>query len=244
MTRLHVVCPVYHEQDNIPRLWEEVQRHFRFSYRLHFVYDRVDDPTVPVLQSLQQQAPDRIALIHNPTGGVLNALKTGFRKMPPDVPVLVMMADLSDDLQVVEQMIAAWHRGVKVVVASRYMLGGRQIGGPPLKRFLARLAGNSLYWLRRMPVHDVTNNFRLYDSNFLESVQIESEGGFEVALELTVKAVRAGLPVAEIPATWRDRSTGVSRFKLMKWLSHYLRWYFLALRPLGVRRSDSAPRLI
>jgi hypothetical protein len=182
-------------------------------------------------------------LIHNPAGGVLNALKTGLRQMPPGVPVLVMMADLSDDLQVVEPMVAAWHGGVKVVVASRYMPGGRQIGGPPLKRFLARLAGNSLYWLRRIPVHDATNNFRLYDSSFLNTVQIESRGGFEVALELTVKAVRAGLPIVEIPATWRDRSAGASRFKLMKWLSHYLRWYLLALRPRGLGRSGNAPKV-
>ena len=54
---------------------------------------------------------------------------------------------------------------------------------------------------------------------------IESEGGFELALELTVKATLAGLTVREIPAMWRDRSAGESRFHLRAWLPHYLRWY-------------------
>ncbi|HEX7927951.1 MAG TPA: glycosyltransferase [bacterium] len=231
MALLHVVCPVYHEQDNVPALWREVQAHFRFPFQVHFVYDREDDPTVPVIRALQAQAPEQVALIPNPAGGALNALKTGLAAMPSGAPVLVMMADLSDDLVVVSAMLAAWERGAKVVVASRYMRGGRQLGGPLVKRMLSRLAGVSLYWLRRLPVHDATNNFRLYDGSFLKTVTVESHGGFELALELTVKAARAGLPIAELPATWRDRSAGTSRFKLMKWLPRYLRWYFLALKP-------------
>lgn len=231
MPLLHVVCPVYHEQDNIPPLWREVQQHFRFPFRVHFVYDREDDPTLPVLRDLMAKAPGQVAVIANPAGGALNALRTGLNQMPSGVPVLVMMADLSDDLSVVASMLKAWEAGAKIVVASRYMRGGRQLGGPLLKRTLSRLAGNSLYWLGRIPVHDVTNNFRLYDGAFLKTVTIESTGGFELALELTVKAVRAGLPVTEVPSTWRDRSAGTSRFKLMKWLPRYLRWYLLAMRP-------------
>lgn len=233
MAVLYVVCPVYHEQDNLPALWKEVQEHFTFPFRLHFVYDHEDDPTVPVVRALEEEAPGQVVLIRNPAGGALNALKTGMATVPPGVPVLVMMADLSDDLRIVPRMLAAWEAGAKVVAASRYMRGGRQLGGPLLKRVLSHLAGVSLYWLRRLPVHDATNNFRLYDSDFLHSVVIESTGGFELALELTVKAVRSGLPVEEIPTTWRDRSAGKSRFRLMKWLPHYLRWYLFALKPRG-----------
>ncbi len=47
--------------------------------------------------------------------------------------------------------------------------------------------------------HDPTNNFKLYSRRFLESVTIESTAGFELALELTVKASLAGLRIAEVP---------------------------------------------
>jgi hypothetical protein len=52
--------------------------------------------------------------------------------------------------------------------------------------------------------------------------------GFELALELTVKATLARRRVAEIPTTWKDRTAGQSNFKLRKWLPHYLHWYRVA----------------
>ena len=118
--------------------------------------------------------------------------------------------------------------GARVVCPSRYMPGGRQIGGPWLKGFLSRMAGLSLYWVAGLPTRDGTNNFRLYDAALVNELGIESVGGFELALELTAKAHRHGARVAELPATWRDRTAGESRFQLVKWLPHYLKWYFYA----------------
>ena len=98
----------------------------------------------------------------------------------------------------------------------------------------------TLHWFAGVPTHDPTNNFKLYSRRFLDAVTIESTAGFELALELTVKATQQGLPVAEIPTTWRDRTAGKSNFKLRKWLPNYLHWYRVAfmsrLRRLAGRR--------
>jgi hypothetical protein len=109
--------------------------------------------------------------------------------------------------------------------------GGRQIGGPWLKRFLSRLAGLSLHYLAGFPSHDATNNYRLYDADLVNELGIQSTGGFEVALELTARAFRRGVPIAEVPATWRDRTAGQSRFRLMSWLPRYLYWFGYAFLP-------------
>ena len=81
--------------------------------------------------------------------------------------------------------------GADLVAASRYMRGGRQIGGPRLKSLLSRLAGLSLHSIGGLPIHDPTNNFKLYRRSFLAAIPIESRAGFEVALELSVKATSA-----------------------------------------------------
>jgi hypothetical protein len=76
----------------------------------------------------------------------------------------------------------------------------------------------------------------LHDSDaanraMLGDIRIESKGGFELSLEITVKAFLAGYTISETPSTWRDRTAGTSRFKLWKWLPHYLKWYFMAFQP-------------
>jgi hypothetical protein len=133
-------------------------------------------------------------------------------------------------------MVALAVGGADVVSASRYMRGGHQIGGPALKRLMSRTAGLTLHWFAGVATHDPTNNFKMYSRRFLDTVTIESTAGFELALELTVKATIARRRVAEVPTTWRDRTAGVSNFKLRKWLPHYLHWYWVALRARLFRR--------
>ena len=137
-------------------------------------------------------------------------------------------------------MVAMAKGGADVVSASRYMRGGHQIGGPLLKRLMSRTAGLTLHWFGGVATHDPTNNFKLYSRRLLDDTPIESEAGFELALELTVKATLAGRRVAEVPTTWRDRTAGESNFKLRKWLPHYLRWYWIALRSRVAGRGAPA----
>ena len=54
---------------------------------------------------------------------------------------------------------------------------------------------------------------------------MESRRGFAVGIELTAKARRLRLPVAEIPTRWVERAAGRSSFRLASWLPCYLRWY-------------------
>src|SRR5258706_14736469 len=105
------------------------------------------------------------------------------------------------------------------------MRGGRQLGGPLLKRSMSRAAGLSLHWLGGLPIHDATSNFRLYSRRLLDQVTIESTGGFELGIQLTVKAYLLGLRVAEGLTNLADRTAGTSNFQLWNWLPRYLYWY-------------------
>jgi dolichol-phosphate mannosyltransferase len=222
---LSVVMPVYNEGANIAATLERLTRAIDADpLEILVVYDFDEDDTVPVVDRLQATIPG-LRLHRNDLGrGVLNAIKSGFAAARAP-HILVSMADGSDELTDVNHMLAVARSGADVVAGSRYMRGGRQIGGPLLKRTLSRAAGLSLHWLGGLPTHDATNNFKLYSRRLLDRVTIESTAGFELALELVVKAHLLGMRVEEIPTTWRDRSAGESRFRLWHWLPHYLRWY-------------------
>jgi hypothetical protein len=120
---------------------------------------------------------------------------------------------------------------VAVAAASRYMAGGQQVGGPVLKATMSRMAGRSLRLLAHVGTRDATNSFKAYATDFVREAGIDSRDGFEIGIELTAKAKRLGLPVAEIPTIWLDRQAGVSNFKVAKWIPSYLRWYKFAFGP-------------
>ena len=229
--RYSVVVPVFHEAETIGPFCRAVRDAFPPGYELLVCYDTAEDRTLPALAALPPaEKPPVVRLVHNTLGqGVRWAIEAGMRAAPGPV-VIVTMVDLSDDYRIVEAMVARAEAGAAVVCPSRYMPGGQQIGGPRLKGMLSRLAGLSLHGLAGLPTRDPTNSFKAYRSDFLERTPIESEAGFSLGLELTVKAHFAGLRVEEIPATWRDRTAGESRFRLAAWLPLYLRWYAWALR--------------
>jgi dolichol-phosphate mannosyltransferase len=222
---LSIVIPVYNEGENVaPTLRGVVERTHARPLEVLVVHDFDEDTTVPVVQRLQAEMPE-LRLHRNTLGrGVLNAMKSGLRAARAPF-VLVSMGDGSDNPDDIDPMYELARAGADVVAGSRYMRGGRQVGGPLLKRTMSRAAGLSLHWLGGVPVHDATSNFRLYSKRLLNQVTIESTGGFELGIELTVKAYLLGMRVAEVPTTWRDRTAGQSRFQLWQWLPRYVKWY-------------------
>ena len=228
---LTIVIPVYNEGAGFEDLWSELDRQLQFPFRALVVYDFDEDNTVPAVKAVIARGEQRLSLVkNNIRRGVVGALLTGFREVQ-EGPLLVVMADLSDDLAQVAKMLALYRQGYDVVVGSRYMKGGRIVHGPVLKQGLSRIAGISLCWLRGIPTHDATNAFKVYDATMLKQFSLESQRGFELNLEITVKAFLAGYRIVEIPSIWRDRTQGKSKFKLWAWLPHYLRWYLYAFRP-------------
>lgn len=225
--QLSIVMPVYNEGRVIKKTIEGVESKVKIPHELLIVYDMDEDTTIKPVRILQKKYPN-VKLVKNIFGrGALNALKTGLKRARGEV-VCVMMADLTDDPKILNQMCKKFERGFDVVAASRYMPGGKQIGGPLIKQILSRVAGVSLYYLVGLPTHDATNSFRLYSKKFLKSTEIESDGGFELAIELTVKAHFSGFGVTEVPTTWTYIAKE-SRFYLMRWLPKYLKWYLWAI---------------
>lgn len=228
-TQVEFLIPVYNEGANIARALEELDRLVPIAKRALVIHDTDEDDTVPVVGALREKYPWASTLRNDRGRGVLHAIRAGIDAATCEI-VVISMADLSDDVAIVPRMAAMIRdEGYDVVCASRYMKGGRQIGGPRFKKFLSRTAGVTLAWLTGIPTHDATNAFRAYRLSVLRRFPIESTGGFEYTLEITAKAYAAGCRIGEVPSTWRDRTAGASRFRLWRWLPRYLRWYLYAL---------------
>ncbi|MFC1559527.1 glycosyltransferase family 2 protein [Candidatus Margulisiibacteriota bacterium] len=223
---LAIVIPVYNEGVSITETIKQIRDKVSCNYQIYIVYDFDEDSTLPYLKEF---SADILTPLKNKFGrGALNAIKTGLKETKEKY-VVVFMADLSEDPVHIDDLVRKAGEGYDIVCGSRYMRGGKQIGGPKLKSFLSRMGGVSLRLLSGIPTHDISNSFKLYSRSVLDSIEIKSTGGFEIGMEIVVKAYLKGYKIAEVPAVWKDRAQGKSRFKLLKWLPKYLYWYFYLL---------------
>jgi dolichol-phosphate mannosyltransferase len=225
---ISVVVPARNEAGNISGLLAALARAVHVPLEVIVVVDTPDDPTVQAVERLALDAPFPLRTVKNELGsGPANALRTGFLAAAGDA-VVVLMGDLSDELTLIDRMVQQFEAGYDLVCASRYMRGGQQVGGPLMKRTLSRLAGLSLHFFG-LPVHDPTNSFKLYRTSKLKLLPLKSCAGFEISLEITVKAWRQGWKIIELPTRWVDRTAGHSKFRMWRWLPGYLRWYGYAI---------------
>lgn len=225
--KIQLLVPIYNEGANVEILYRRLIADKVDFDSLLFVYDSDQETALPFIAKMSS-SDTRVRARKNIFGfGVLNALRYGFSQIGAG-PVIVLMGDNSDKLSIVPQMIDLWCQGATIVSPSRYMKGGQQYGGERLKSFLSKHACLSLCFFG-FPITDPTNNFKLYDGDWLRKQKIESKGGFEVSLELCTKAFVQGKAIRELPTEWFDRTMGKSRFCLLRWLPHYLRWYCFAI---------------
>jgi dolichol-phosphate mannosyltransferase len=232
--RVTVVIPAYNEASGIVPVLDRLLESVTLACEVLVVVDFPEDTTIQYVEKYETAVR---AVINDFGRGPANAIRYGIQVAQAPV-VVVTMADGCDDPRQIDELTRLVERGVVVAAASRYMPGGQQVGGPRLKQFLSRNAGRSLYWFARIGTRDATNSFKAYRKSFVDAVGIESRDGFEIGLELTAKARRMRLPVAEIPTIWLDREAGVSNFKLAQWLPKYLHWYRFAF---GSRLDLSQP---
>lgn len=227
---IDIFVPVYNEGENIKKLFDEFQDKIRSDFEVMIVYDFEEDDTLPVIRKIQNNYNFNIRLEKNHYGrGANGAFRTGMESVKHDY-IVFTMADLSDSIETINEMKAALDSGYDMVVGSRYMKGGKKIGDSFLKTFFSKCAGKGMHFLIGIPTHDISNGFKMYKRKVVKNIQLESNKGFEIGLELTMKTYLQGYKITEVPAIWRDRTVGESHFKMWRWLPLYLYWCFYALQ--------------
>ena len=235
--RLDIVIPVYNEGANILNTLAALAREVKTPARVMICYDSEDDDTLPAVKgSGEMLAKIPISFVRNSGRGAHRAVMTGLAESAAPF-VVVFPADDDFNAGILDQMVAKAEQGCDIVCASRFMPGGRMVGAPLLKTILVRAGNFTLHHFAHLPTRDATSGFRLFSRRVIDSIAVESEQGFCYSIELLVKAHRLGWPTGEVPALWFERRRGNSRFRVLKWLPAYLRWYFYAFATTWLRRA-------
>ena len=230
---LDIVIPVYNEGRNIAATLTALARSVKTPARVLICYDDPNDDTLPAIRSNLPALP--LEFVRNAGRGAHGAVMTGFAASTAPF-VLMYPADDDTNAPMVDGMVALARSGCDVVCASRFMAGGAMVGAPPLKAALVRTANFTLRHLARLPTTDASNGFRLFSRRVIDRIPVESDQGFCYSIELLVKAHRLGWRIGELPVRWIERRHGASRFRVLRWLPAYTRWYLYAFATTYLRR--------
>ena len=225
--KLSIIVPAHNEEENIADCLRKIEDSVHFEHELVVVNDYSIDRTSQIVAELSGQYKN-IKLVKNyREGGFANAIRTGFDNATGDV-VMPVMADLCDDLATIPGLWEKINEGYDVACGCRYTKEGARLGGSRFKGMLSGSAGRSLHFLLGIPTHDIANAFKMYRKKVIESVDIKAKG-FEISMEITLKAYYQGFKISEVPTVWRERTKGRSNFSVFKLLPSYLKLYFWAL---------------
>lgn len=238
--QLDIVIPVYNEGRNIVSALEAIKREVKTPFRIFICYDFDEDDTLAAIHNYPAESMN-IVLIKNPNRGPHAAVRAGLSASTAPA-VLVYMADDDYNAGIIDAMVEKFRDGFDVVAAARFIPGGCMVGCSWHKTVITRLGTFALHRLARLPLHDNTNAFRLFSRRLLDTVEIESQHGFTFSIELLAKAVRLGWPVAEVAAQWFERDDKPSRFRVVAWIPHYLKWLAYALATAWLGRGPETVR--
>ena len=240
--RLDIVIPVYNEGANILRTLEALGRDLKTPSRVLICYDREDDDTLPAIENNRDKLKTHpVEFVRNKGRGAHSAVMTGFAHSAAPA-ILMYPADDDYNAGMLDRMVEKAEQGCDIVCASRFMPDGSMTGCPWLKAVLVRSANFTLHHIARIPTHDASNGFRMFSRRAIDTITVESDAGFCYSIELLVKAHRLGWKIGEVPARWFERAHGQSRFRVLRWLPAYLRWYAYAFATTFLRRgADTVP---
>ncbi len=220
MLKISIVVPAHNEEENlhnlVGKLIPVLEKHRETqNFELILVDDNSTDSTPIIIDELEKNNPRIIAVHRTDAPGFGNAIKTGFKNATGDV-VIPLMADLSDDPYDVPELVKKIEEGYDIAYGSRFCKGGSTNGYPLPKMLANRAFNNTVRLLFGIRHRDITNAFKAYRKEVLDAIGIDNieANGFDMTVEIPLKAHILGFRSAEVPVSWHGRERGEAKLKL------------------------------
>lgn len=211
-----VIIPTYNEIENIEAIIRTVFS-LQLGYHVLVIDDGSPDGTPETVKKLITEFPNQLFIIERKgKQGLGTAYIAGFKwciEKGYDY-IFEMDADFSHNPNDLERLYKACKDGCgDVAVGSRYVPGGKTENWPWDRQLYSR--GGSIYTrlITWMPVNDPTAGFVCYSRKVLETINLDEIlfVGYAFQIEMKFASWKLGFKIVEVPITFVDRKTGVSK---------------------------------
>ncbi len=202
-----LVIPVRNEARNIASVLEQIADDVD---EIILVDGNSTDVTVITARAYR---PD-LRIVPQRGVGKGSALRTGFETATGDF-IVMMDADGSMSPQEIRHYVHFLSNGYDFVKGSRFISGGGSLDITLIRRLgnlFLLTAFNTVYDAH---LTDLCYGFCAFHRRYLEHLRL-SATGFEIEAEMTVRAMQAGLRIAEVPSLELPRRTGASNLHAIR----------------------------
>ncbi|MER3447918.1 MAG: hypothetical protein C4291_14300 [Candidatus Dadabacteria bacterium] len=217
--KVSVIVPTYKEKDNLPELIDRIFKALKgYDFEVIIVDDNSPDGTAGVARGLSK-IYGNIKVIERPVKlGLASAIRDGISNADGDV-IVCKDADLQHPPELLPKMIEKAKEGYEVVIASRYIDGGKIEGWSAFRKFISKSAILLAHILfpKMRAVKDVASGFFLLKRGVISGTQLNSTG-YKIIPEVLVKGKYER--VTEIPYVFKPRKRGKSKLSLKDVISY------------------------
>ncbi len=210
---LSVIVPTFMEKDSIAELIPRLESSLKtLDFEVVIVDDASIDGTAEYAEDLNRSYSNIIVVRRGGKLGLSSAVLDGFKRSRAEV-LAVMDADLQHPPELLPHMYAKIKEGYDLVVASRYVEGGRIQGWSLGRKVLSKGATMLAHLLlpETDKVSDIMSGFFMLKRDAINKVRLNPVG-FKILLEIVVKGRYNSL--AELPYTFTSRRSGKSNLSI------------------------------
>jgi len=217
-TLVSIIIPTYNESQNILKILKLIGEILppKILTEAIVVDDDSSDGTGKIvenyLRNFKRISGYTIDVIHRTAKkGLSSAILHGILQAKGDT-IVVMDSDFSHPPQIIPRMLEALRKySCDIVVASRYVKGGKISGWPLKRKLMSKMATVIAKKGLGVSTADPMSGFFAFKRHIIKGLKFDAIG-FKMLLEILVKT--RGATVKEIPYTFTDRKFGSSKVSI------------------------------
>ena len=210
MKQVSVVVPIYNEEDNVVRLYQELcqmAENGNLDCEFILVDDGSSDETVSRLKNVAAQDPRMVLVELRRNFGQTAAMAAGFDYATGEC-IATLDGDLQNDPAEIPRMVAKLEEGYDLVAGWRKDRKDKMLS----RRLPSMLANRLISRLTKVRLHDYGCTLKVFRADVAKNINLYGE----MHRFIPAVAAQMGIRMAELPVNHRARTHGTSKYGISR----------------------------